>query len=32
MLSLLPHRAELLMYLALCHMAWYYYLKIEKKY
>lgn len=30
--QVIEEMAELLMYLALCHMAWYYYLKIEKKY
>ena len=29
--QVIEEMAELLMYLVLCHMAWYYYLKIEKK-
>lgn len=29
--QVIEEMAELLMYLALCHIAWYYYLKIEKK-
>lgn len=30
--QVIEEMAELLMYLALCHMTWYYYLKIEKNF